>query len=38
MVNKQNVPQLELQEVPLHNIPEVAFKYCEYREPLIGVD
>jgi len=37
-VNRQNVQQQEIQEIPLHNIPEVAFNYCEYLEPLIGVD
>ena len=36
--NRKYVQQLELQEVPLHNIPEVAFNYCEYQEPLIRVD
>ena len=31
-------PDIELQEKPLHAIPEVTFNYCEYREPLVGVD
>jgi len=35
----QNVQQqMELQENLLHNIPEVAFNYGQYREPLLGVD
>ena len=36
-----NTPQrqeFQLQDSTRDNIPEVAFNYCEYREPLIGQD
>ena len=36
--NRQKVQQAQLQEISLLNIPEVTFNYCEYQEPLIGVD
>ena len=36
--NKQQCQQFQLQEFTRNNIPEVAFNYCEYREPLIGQD
>ena len=36
--NKTHTQQFQLQDNIRDNIPEVAFNYCEYREPLVGVD
>ena len=33
--NRTHTQQFQLQD---NNIPEVAFNYCEYCEPLVGVD
>ena len=36
--NKTHAQQFELEDNIRDNIPEVTFNYCEYREPLVGVD
>ena len=36
--NRLQHQQFRLQENIQNNIPEVAFNYCEYREPLVGQD
>ena len=36
--NKAQTQQFQLQDSIRDNIPEVAFNYREYREPLVGVD
>ena len=36
--NRLQHQQFRLQENIRNNIPEVAFNYCEYREPLLGQD
>ena len=35
---KSHTQQFQLQDSTRNNIPEVAFNYHEYREPLVGVD
>ena len=37
-LNKSQQQQFQLQDNICDKIPEVAFNYCEYREPLVGVD
>ena len=36
--NKSQPQRFQLQDIIRDNIPEVAFNYCEYREPLVDVD
>ena len=36
--NRTHTQQFQLQDNVRDSIPEVAFNYCEYREPLVGVD
>ena len=36
--NKTHIQQFQLQDTIRDSIPEVAFNYHEYREPLVGVD
>ena len=36
--NKRQPKRFQLHDILRDNIPEVAFNYCEYREPLVGVD
>ena len=36
--NRTHTQQFQLQDNVRDNIPEVAFNYHEYREPLVGVD
>jgi len=37
-LNKSQHQQFQLQDTIRDNIPEVTYKYNEYREPLLGVD
>ena len=36
--SRTHTQQFQLQDSIRDNIPEVAFNYREYREPLVGVD
>ena len=38
LYNKPQPQQFQLQDNIRNSIPEVAFNYCEYREPLLGQD
>ena len=38
LLNTPQCQEFQLQDFSRDNIPEVAFNYCEYREPLIGQD
>ena len=38
LCRKSHTEQFQLQDSTRDNIPEVAFNYREYREPLVGVD
>jgi len=35
---KRNFQQLDKRIFHMDNIPEVTYKYCEYQEPLVGLD
>ena len=37
-LSKSQHEQFQLQDIICDNIPEVAYKYNEYHEPLIGVN
>jgi len=35
---KRNFQQIDKTTFHMDNIPEVTYKYCEYQEPLVGLD